>query len=530
MILDKLRNMAGLAPAKPAVSSQYMKGNASPFFFNWRPSLRDQRDDVREAYMTAAARAVDAIHNSGWLAGAINQSIASTMGDGLRLASKPDAKALGWTQETADTWSQDVQRGFEAWSKCPIECDAGGRMTVGQMARAVMKSYYSHGEAVALLPHVSRPYSATKTKVKLIPAHKLLQDSDHWRMFQGVTMDAWGLPVSYKLSLRVQQAYEEIVDVRARDSASRPQVVHVFDGDIEQIRGITPLAPALKIARQYDQLSDATLTASLIQAIFAATIESDAPTQDILQALQDDDEQGVGGGNLDGLLDAKAGWYQSTKIDLGRAGKIAHLFPGEKLMFNGAKTPNATYEAFAKFLLREIARCLGMTFETLSGDYTAATYSSVRMSTSELWPLIISRRAAIPGRFCQQVYEAWLEEQIETGLIPFPGGFYEFLEKRAAACRAEWRGPPKPQADDLKTQKAQEGYKRMGVMSDEMICNDLGVDVEDVYAQRSHEKKLREKYDLPDGDTMTEAKDDALVNSLLKDGAENQSGGGSDGG
>jgi capsid protein len=76
---------------------------------------------------------------------------------------------------------------------------------------------------------------------------------------------------------------------------------------------------------------------------------------------------------------------------------------------------------------------------------------------------------------------------------PLPGGFYGFLANRQAASRAEWRGPPKPQADDLKTQKAHEGYKRMGVMSDEMICNDLGVDVEDVYRQRAHEKKLREK-------------------------------------
>jgi lambda family phage portal protein len=516
MILEKLRNIAGLNPAKPAVSSQYMKGNASPFFFNWRPTLRDQREDVREAYMTAAARAIDSIQNSGWLAGAINQSIASTMGNGLRLASKPDAKALGWTQEAADDWSQGVERAFEAWANCPLECDAGGRQTVGQMARSVMKSYYSHGEALALLPHVSRPLSVSKTKVKLIPPHKLLQDSDGWRMFQGVTMDGWGLPVSYRLMLRVQQAYEEIVEVRARDSAGRPQVVHVFDGDVEQVRGITPLAPALRIVKQFDQLADATLTAALIQAIFAATVESEAPTDTILQALQDDDEQGVGGGSMEGLLAAKGGWYESTKIDLGRAGKIAHLFPGEKLVFNGSKTPNDTYEAFAKFLLREIARCLGMTFETLSGDYTAATYSSVRMSSSELWPLIVARRVNIPGRFYQQVFEAWLEEQIETGRTPFPGGFYAFLTKRHAASRAEWRGPPKPQADDLKTQKAHEGYKRMGVMSDEMICNDLGVDVEDVYRQRAHEQKLRKTLELPEGDTMTAPVNDATVDALLK--------------
>lgn len=520
MILDRFFKRGGdvaALPASPAISAQYMKGNASPFFFNWRPSLRDARDDTREAYMTAAARAIDAIQNSGWLTGAVNQAIGATIGDGLRLASKPNAAALGMTQDEADNWSQDVETRWKEWAKCPFECDARATMTIADMEGAVLKSYFSHGETVGLLPMISRPGATTRTKVKLIPAHKLAQDSDGFRMYQGITTDGWGMPISYRLMLRVAEKFEQIVDVRARDSAGRPQVIHVFDGEIEQMRGLTPLAPALKIAKQYDQLSDATLTGALIQAIFAATVESEAPTDAILQALQDDDEQGVGSGNMDSLLDAKAGWYQNTKIDLGRAGKIAHLFPGEKLTFNGSKTPNSTYEAFAKFLMREIARCLGLSFETLTGDYSAATYSSVRMSTSELWPLTVRRRSKIPARFSQAVFEAWLEEQIETGAIKFPNGLYGFIANRRAACNAEWKGPPKPQADDLKTAKAHETYKRMGVVSDEMICNDLGVDVEDVFRQRAHEKKLREKYELPEGDTMTAPVDDATVESLLRE-------------
>src|SRR6266702_7965288 len=108
-ILDKVRGFVGALPAKPAVSSQYMKGIASPFLFSWRPALRDARDDANEAYMLAAARAIDTIHNSGWLTGAVNQAIGATIGDGLRLASKPNATAIGMTQDEADVWSQDVE-------------------------------------------------------------------------------------------------------------------------------------------------------------------------------------------------------------------------------------------------------------------------------------------------------------------------------------------------------------------------------------------------------------------------------------
>lgn len=508
-----------IGSARGKASSEFMRGERNPFFFSWRPALRDTRDEVRQSYIAAAARAVDTIHNSGWIAGAIKQAISSTMGNGLRLAAKPDAEALGWDKEEADKWSRLVERNFEAWGNNPMECDAGGRMTLGEMARAVLNNHFSHGEALVLLPMIDRPFSKTRTKVKLMPPHKLTQDGDGLRLFQGVFMDNWSLPIGYRILMRVGEAWEQNVDIPARDGAGRPQVVHIFEGGPDQVRGITPLAPVLKVLRQYDQLADATLTAALIQAIFAATIESEAPTEQILNALQDEGEQGVGGGSIDGYLDAKTEWYQNTKIDLGRAGRIAHLFPGEKLEFHGSKTPNDTYEAFAKFLLREIARCLGMTFETLTGDYSGATYSSVRMATSELWPVVLARRSAVPGKFYQAVYEAWLEEEIESGRVSFPGGIYGYLENREAVTRADWRGPAKPQADDLKAAKAHETYKRLGLMTDEQICAELGQDWEDVYEQRKREAELRKKYDLPEGDTLETAQDEALTNALITDGS-----------
>jgi lambda family phage portal protein len=293
-------------------------------------------------------------------------------------------------------------------------------------------------------------------------------------------------------------------------------VVHLFEGAPGQVRGITPLAPVLRIVRQFDQLADATLTAALVQAIFAATIESEAPTEEVLRSLQDPEEQGVSA-DLGAYFGAKASWYRNTKIDLGTVGRIAHLFPGENLKFNRSEHPNDTYEAFAKFLLREIARCLGLTFETLTGDYSGATYSSVRMATAENWPIVMSRRTNICGRFLQHVYEAWLDEEIEAGRLPFPGGYMAFMGQRAAVCSAEWRGPAKPQADDLKSAKAHEVYKRLGVVTDEMICADLGVDWEDVYEQRAREQVKRDKLGLPEGDTL--APPDPVAGELVKDGA-----------
>ena len=481
--------------------SAFMRGEQSPVFAGWRPVLRDASEEVQFSWTAAASRAIDAIHNSGWLAGAVDQSVALINGTTLNLVAKPDADSLGWTVEEVSKWRKIVETRWESWANSPLECDLGGRMTMGQMAASGLRTWYAAGEILAVLPWRERPGAITKTKVQLVPPHRLVQTTLPFeRLIQGVRMDGDGLPIAYRFLVKDQFSGDREIERPARDKFGRPVVIHVFDGAPGQVRGITPLVPVLKVVKQYDQLSDATLTAALIQAIFAATVESTAPTSELLQALQDEGEQnttqGVGSPTIDGWLAARGGWYDETKIDLGIHGKIAHLFPGEKLNFNRSEHPNSTYEAFAKFLLREIARCLGITAETLTGDYSSATYSSVRIATSETWPIVLYRRAAIVGRFMQQVYSAWLEEEIDAGRIPYKGGIEAFLNQRAMATRAEWRGPPKPTADELKAAKANEINLRMRVTTRTAIAAEMGEDLEDVDEQEARENANRDRLGL----------------------------------
>jgi lambda family phage portal protein len=500
-----------------------MKGEASPFFFNWRPALRDSRTDVSQSYTQAVARTIDAIHNSGWLAGCVEQAKGNMLGgSGLRLAFKPDGTALtAWEAKELNDWSRMVERRFEMWCNDPDECDASGKHTMAQLIEQGVETFYSHGDVLGLLPRVDRPNAISAVKLKLLPPHKLVQDTmESLGMYQGVTMGAWGFPLKYRVCMPTSYGTEEALDILARTPDNAQQVIHTFKGTPGQVRGITPFVHALKIIKQYDQLSDATLTKAMIDAIFTATVKSQAPTTDILQALQDEDEQGLNTGSVTDYLASKAAWYENTKIDLGRGGKIAHLYPGEELDFHTTSRISGDYEAFAKFLLREIARCLGLSFEAVTGDYSGATYSSVRMSGSELWPLTVSRRTHIPARVLTQVFCAWLDEEVASGRIPFKGGVFAYAALRKAVQRCDWRGPPKPQADDLKSAKAMEVLKRLGIASDEQLCAEMGTDYEDVYEQRAREQELREDLDLKDGDSMEPTpEEEAMANGTNREDA-----------
>jgi lambda family phage portal protein len=496
--------------------ASYMRGSQSPFFWNWNAALREERDDVRVSYADAAARTIDAMHNSGWIAGAVDQSIASTIGVGLRLAARPDRVALGWGPEKTDDWCDLVERRWTTYSENKLECDVAGKANVALQQSQVIRHMYNFGEALSLFPFVKRPFNMNGTKSQLLPPTRLVQDDNIAdRVFQGIKTDAYGLPLSYLIKATAEDVRG--TPVRARDGVGRPQVAHVMEGQPGQMRGITPLAPALRTVKQFDQLADVTLQAALIQVIFAATLEGQAPTEEIMRALQSEGEQADQGNlSMDGILEARTAWYDNSKIDIsGGVSRVVHLFPGEQLKFNRSEHPNENYEMFAKMLLREVARCLGMTFETLSGDYTGATYSSIRMATSEIWPIILRRRAVVAS-FTQTLFEAWLEEEIEQEHIPFDNGLLGFLANRPAAVLANWRGPAKPQADDLKTAKAHEVYKNMGIMSDERIADDLGYDIGDEYERRAREMKLRQKLGLPEHKTM---EPDPAAEQLLKEDA-----------
>lgn len=497
----KVRVKAGSAP-----SMGYLRGEPGLHMPSITPTLRDRSEDVRDGWVQANSRANDAQMNSGWIAGVVEQVVALMIGSGLRLNHKPNGSVLGWDAKQTSEWARFVETRWETYSGNPYECDAGGRYTVAQMEAASVRQWIGTGEIAAEIPWIRRPGAEAATKLRLLPSHWLSQKSDPLaRLDHGVYQDANGLPIGYLFDKPDPLFYRREVRMAARDNFARPKIVHVFDGAAGQVRGITPLAPALKIVRQYDQLSDATLTAALIHAIFAATIESDYPTAEVMAALQDHDEAEaavLGGDNFSGAFDAfmsqKVGWHKNVNIDLGRHGKIAHLLMGEKLKLQSSEHPNSTYEAFANFLLREIASCLGVMPSDMTGDYRGDTYSSVRMGIAKKWPLMEYRRKHIPARLAQALFEAWLEEEIDAGRVPLPGGIDQFITFRSSLVRADWRGPAKPQADDVKAAKAHEIWYGLGVMSQEMICNDLGVDHEDVHEQLEAEAESRARRNLRD--------------------------------
>lgn len=499
------RLIGGDAIAAPgrSPSSAYMRGGRGVTFMGWQPQLRSSQEDIGQSWDQATARAIDAIHNSGWLSGAIEQAVANTVGTGLRLKPQPENNLFGMSDAEARDWIKLVERRWELWSKNPQECDIEGRRTIGQMQAATFQQWLGTGEILAEIGFKLRPWNTCGTKVRILSPTRLSRRSSPMeRLINGVFTDANGMAIGYA-TVRNHTLFGEIERrARARDSYGRAVVVHVFTGLPETFRGISPLAPVLQVVRQFDQLSDATLMASIVQTLFAATITSDGNTEEVMRGLLTEREQAEmardGLSSFEAYSEMVAGYYDNATLDVGINGRLAHLFPGQELNFHGSSHPNDNYTDYSKTLMREIARCLGLLYESATGDYQGATYASLGRGLAEIYEVTKLRRSHVVVPLVQPIYEAWLEEEIQNESIPFPGGLAGFLNNRTAASRALWRGGPKPIAEEAKLSRAHETWFRLGAMSEQMICNDLGVDYEDVVSQRAEAKAIREDYGVDD--------------------------------
>lgn len=495
------RASAAVAPTHKKIAMRYLRPDRSGLLAMRKAITRDAKLDVLEAAERASALALDFLHNSGWMAGAVNQIIADTIGVELKLNARPDLSRLGYDDKETTEWARRVEGEWRRYAWNPAECDLAGKMTIPEMLDAVMRGYLVAGEAFGVLDYLPPARRAqygleTGTKVSLVPAHRLPRTTREFEgLDQGIFHDALGRPEIYRF--RAREAGIEV----DRDIAAR-NVIHVMDRgeNPHSPRGISVIAPALRVIAQYDQLADATLATALMQTIFAATIKSPEASEEAFQAIRTlaEDFEGFEGAKevAQDLIDVWGMRIDALKekgVDITDHARINHLGPGEELEMHTAATPGSQYLPFSQNLQREMARCLGITFESFSMDHSNATYASTKMGHSSIWPINMRRRERIAAPFAQAVYEAWLEEGIAEGRIPLKGGYRAFLANRQRVVWAEWRGPAMPTADPYKDALANKVNLETGSTNLQRIYAEKGLDWEEEVTQAGKEAaKLRE--------------------------------------
>ena len=437
----------------------------------------------------------------------LEQLTVNAVGNGLQLSSKLDAKKLNITPKQARELASDIENEWFAFANNPLECDLAGRHSMAQLAAAAFECYLRTGEVLALLDWRRLPGARYRTKLSLLDNNQLdftktlSYTPAGSAIYQGVEVNGAGRVTAYwihPLTLGHISHFPMAVRVPAFTSFGRQKVIHLLQLRAPgQLRGISPLAAALTPAHENSTLAEFTLSSSLLQTMYALTVESDLPPHAAMKGLQVGDEFGQQGA-AQGVdpVEARLNWYKGSPVDT-KPGVINFLAQGDKLKMNRPQMGGTEFESFDSSLKRQAATAAGANSADLTGDYSEVNFSASRMLAAVPHRINERRRNDIAARFYAETFKAWLQEAIETGQIALPRGAPQFWQKPDAYCEAKWIGSGIVQPDPLKAAQATALELQLGLttLTDSLAAR--GKDLEQVIAERKNELELIKEAGLP---------------------------------
>jgi len=481
---------------------------------SWNPADLAPDVSIGRGKRLADSRAQDSVRNDGYVAGGADILRDSIVGSFFRLNAKPQHRVLGLDDTWAEEFQEEVETKFSLFAESPENwIDAQRMNTLTGLVRLAIAVHLQHGEALATAEWIRewrRPYN---TAIQMVSPSRLSNPDGRTNdrlLRNGVERNVWGAPVAY----HIRQAHpSEYWDSNAyvwrrvpiRKPWGRLQVLHILEqGQPDQSRGITQMVSALKEMNMTRKFRDVTLQQAVLNATYAATIESEMPPEAVHAAL------GGGTGSMAEALDpwlsalaAYSGGAKGLHID---GVKIPHLFPGTKLNLNQAGDPGGVGSDFEQSLLRYVSAMLGVSYEQLSHDYSKTNYSSARAAAAETEKHMKARKKMIADRFASLVYRLWFEEAMNKGEITSlprrAPNYYEGMNADAyTAC--DWIGASKGQIDELKETQAAKLRRESGLSTLEEECARRGLDYRDVLRQQARERRLLEGYGLDFSDAGT---------------------------
>ncbi len=518
--------------------------------FTWQASPINPDRRINPGKPIADARAADIVMNDGLARGALSSHMDGTVGAQFRLNSK-----IVWQAIPGGTaaWATEAQRIIEQRFRLTAESnacwlDASGMNTFTGLIRLAVCGFVVTGEVLATSEWLTTAGRPCKTAVQMVSPDRLMNpdwSDDSKFIRRGVEVDVRGKPVAYYIHSQHPTAFywEDSLNAPRRVAVAKPwgrkQVIHVIEQLFpDQHRGIADMVSVLKKMKMTKQFQEVTLQNAVLNASYAAAIESEMPTPELIAAM---------GGDVDGYNKAIGTFLNGLTTYLSGAENInldgvmiPHLYPGTKLQMRALGTPGGVGTGFEDSLLRHTSAGLGLNYEEFARDYRKLSYASAKLSDAKTVRFMNSRKKMVADRTADEIYSLWLEEEIAQGNIPLPPGqdrecFYAPLAKEAFT-NCTWVGSGRGQIDELKETQAALLRIKAGLSTREKEIARLGEDYREVFAQLEDEQELAAAHNLVfdtapqrtgadsplHGNPNSNANDQADANDLNDDGSGDQ--------
>jgi lambda family phage portal protein len=471
---------------------------------SWRPPMRSGEFANIVRRDLTLARLQDIIRNDAHAGSAIDKLCDHVVGRGLRFQSMPDGAMLGIPDRKARrALAQQIEAEWRSFAEEPRKyADAQQRLSLNGIFRLFARMWFIYGEASGVLSMNEDGAARYQTCVLAIDPSRICNpygERDTLTRRMGIEQTPLGKPLGY----HVRNAhlgdfwapFEQTswTFVPRQTSWGRPVFMHGFEpewgGDG---RGTSPLLSIVNRLRMLGKFADNELASATINALFAATVESDEPAEDVAERLRPAATVRENPGVL-GLLDH----YERFPLRLSNGARIPVMFPNSTLKFNASPRQTTAFPAFETAFLQTISSRLGLAYEQLKGDWSKTNYSSARAALNEVWRGITRARTAFIEQVVIPIQLAWADEAFDRGYLKAPAGAPDFWDCPAAYLKGTWIGPARGYVDPTKEVEASalriDG--RFSTWAAE--CAEQGLIFEEVFEQQANEIDMLNELGLP---------------------------------
>lgn len=451
---------------------------------------------------TLDARSMDLERNDSYIARGIQTHKDSVVGNLYRLSLKPKYELLGLDE----TWAEEFQAKVEAWFMAYAESpdnwiDASRHNTFTDMVRLAVASAVVNGESLATAEWIRQSNRPYYTAIQMIDPIRLSNPEgkdDSTFLRKGVLSDRYGAPFLYYIRESMPSDYfaNEMwrwKPVQAFKPWGRKMVLHHYEQNrVGQSRGIGRMVSGLKETRMGKKYHDMVLQNAVLNASFAAILESDLPPAEAFESISGDSGLHTWAANYLEAVAAYTGESPNMQID---GVRIPHAYPGTKLKLQNVGQPGGIGTGFEESLNRRVAASFGLSYEEFTGDFTKTNYSSFRAAAGQTYKMLMGAKKKSADAFATDVFRLCFEEALNAGefddVLPKNApNFYDGMNKDYYT-NCNWIGASRGQIDELKETEA--ALKRIagGLSTYEVECARFGDDYREVFKQKAREEKIK---------------------------------------
>jgi len=424
--------------------------------------------ELRAGGRLLRARARRLCRDNGYMSGFLGDLRTNVVGPtGIKLKSKVTTVTDTLHQATNDK----IEAAWSDWS-LPENCSADRHDDWPSLQRLIMSTIAMDGECILR----KRPYFGNAHGFAL-----QLIDSDQLDEYYNRLPDPNGAVNEIRLGVEVDRYYAPVAyhiwnrhpadgGLRFRERVDASEIIHLFVRyRTNQTRGVTWLAPVITDSWMYGGYTEAELVAARVHAAQMGVIKTTDP---------------MNGTALDPNEEPK-----QRKLTAA-AGTFAELLPGQELQMFAPEHPSTAFKDFTNTILRGIARGLGNSYMTFTGDLNGTSYSSGRIGLLAERDLYRTIQFWLMGALCRPVYLEWIRNALLTGAVK--------LDSRLASDYSDvaWKARGWGWIDPLKDVQSRILGIQHGMDSRTDALEDEGEDLEDTFQKLQREQELAAKYDI----------------------------------